>query len=192
MVTARTESEVKGAYFVTARRYLARERGEECLAATVAAMPRHTRESLDNPLSSSWYPEEALRDALAAFERVAAGGDRTEFSRMMEACTVDGTRNFVKALLAVSSPRFLLNRYPMLSGVFRRGPCRVEVEHALDGASFVRYDQLPFADDPRYHCTAAAGLRALLRLTTRRTPDVKVTRFDARFLELRVQLDARQ
>ncbi len=180
-------SEVKGAYFCTARAYVEDVHGHDRLKRLVASMPVAHRAVMADPLPSSWYPEEALRDALEAFHEVVAEGDDQRFGEMMEECVRRGTHRFFRALLAITSPSFLLRSYPAVVSVLRRGPSRVQIE-PRERDTLVRHVDLPFADDPRYQITGSAGLRSILQLTTRRSVQVSVVRAAPTLLELSVAM----
>ena len=56
-------SEVKGAWLMTARRYIQQDCGEEVFARYVAAAPEESREALGEPVVSRWYPERSPPDS---------------------------------------------------------------------------------------------------------------------------------
>jgi hypothetical protein len=156
-------SEVKGAWFVTARRYVIQDHGEDVLARYVEAAPEASREALCDPVLSRWYPEAAMRDALEAFYRVVAQRDPDRFTAAIEQCTVLGVHWFVQVLVSVSTPRYLLRLMPAAMRQMRRGPVRMIVD-ARDRDATLRLVNHPFSDNPCYRLTTPAILRAVLGL----------------------------
>ena len=68
-------SEVKGAWFMTARRYILEDFGEEIFARYIEATPEASRDALADPVVSRWYPETVMRDALESFYREVSHRD---------------------------------------------------------------------------------------------------------------------
>jgi hypothetical protein len=101
------QSEVKGAWFVTARRYVIQDHGDEVFARYWQAAPEASRDALREPVVSRWYPETVMRDALESFYREVSNRDAEKFSAAMERCAVLGVHWFVQVLVSVSTPRFI-------------------------------------------------------------------------------------
>jgi len=101
-------SEVKGAWLMTARRYILQDCGQEVFARYVAAAPEESREAVGEPVVSRWYPETVMRDALESFYREVAGRDAERFTSAMERCTVLGTHGvaLVRASVAIQVPEW--------------------------------------------------------------------------------------
>ena len=156
-------SEVKGIWFVTARRYVLAEYGPEMFARFAAALPEAIRQDATEPVVSRWYPEEMLRDALAVFHEVVTGGDDEAFSRAMERCSVLGVHWFVQLLVSVATPEHLLRLMPATLRVTRRGPVRVSVQTG-ERCATLRFTGQPYASDPRYRLTTPALVRGILSL----------------------------
>lgn len=156
-------SEVKGVWFMTARRYVVKEHGEEMLSRCIQASSPVAREAMRDPVVSRWYPEGALRDAMEAFHAVVSRGLDARFATDMEACTVLGANWFVQVLASISTPTYLVKQLPAGMRLMRRGGSTLSVEPRERGAT-VRLVDLPYADDARYRIATPACVRALLGL----------------------------
>lgn len=156
-------SEVKGIWFVTARRYVLQEYGQEAFDRYAAAVPEYIRADVIDPVMSSWYPEEMLRDALTAFHAEVCGGDDDVFSKAMERCSVLGVHWFVQMLVSVATPEYLLRLMPATLRISRRGPVRVHVQMG-DRCATLRFTGQPYAGDPRYRLATPAIIRGMLGL----------------------------
>jgi hypothetical protein len=171
-------SEVKGAWFLTARRYVLKDHGEEVFARYVAAAPEESRAALEDPVVSHWYPESVMRDALEAFFRVVANRDGEKFTAAMERCTVLGTHWFVQVLASAATPRYLLRMLPAALRQIRRGPVVMEVE-VRERAATLRFSNHPNADHPCYRLATPAIMRAILRLCVGQTAHAVLVESDA-------------
>jgi hypothetical protein len=171
-------SEVKGAWFVTARRYIQQEHGDEVLARYVAAAPAESREALSDPVVSRWYPESAMRDALEAFFQEVATRDAARFTAGMERCAVLGTHWFLQILVSATTPRYMLRLLPAALRHIRRGSVRVVVD-VRDSSATLRFVNQPFGDHPCYRMATPAILRAVLRLCVGQSARATLTRCDA-------------
>ena len=116
-------SEIKGIWFVTARRLLL-EKHPRDLESVVFAMPREHRSAMAEPLASRWYPEEALQAALGAVHRLVARGDKDAMIDLLEDCTVIGINTFFRIALRLTSTSFALRLVPASWDHLRRGPAR--------------------------------------------------------------------
>src|SRR3974390_36445 len=139
-------SEVKGVWFMTARRYLLQDHGEEAFERYVAAAPEASRGAMRDPVVSRGYPEETMRDAVTAFHAEIARGDDAAFTAAMERCAVLGVHWFVQLLLSVTTPRYLLRLVPAVIKQTRRGPVRCAVD-VRDNAATLRFTGQPYAND---------------------------------------------
>ncbi|HEY6461607.1 MAG TPA: hypothetical protein VIY73_15675 [Polyangiaceae bacterium] len=171
-------SEVKGAWFVTARRYVLQEHGEEVLARYVEALPLRSRTIVSEPVVSRWYPEEAMHDALEAFFQEVVDRDAIRFGSAMERCAVLGTHWFLQILASVTTPRYLLRLLPSALRQLRRGSVRLVVDARDDGAT-LRFLNHPYADHPCYRLATPAILRATLRLCVGQSARATLTHWDA-------------
>jgi hypothetical protein len=156
-------SEVKGAWLVTARRYVIQEHGDGVFAQYVEAAPPPAREPLRDPVLSRWYPEAVMRDALEAFYSVVSQRDDEKFAAAMERCTVLGVHWFVQILLSVSTPRYLLRLLPAALRQLRRGSVRMTVD-VREREATLRFMNHPFSDHPCYRLATPAIMRAILSL----------------------------
>ena len=170
-------SEVKGVWFVTARRYLLQDFGEEAFARYVAAAPEASRDAIREPVVSRWYPEEVMRDALRAFHQEIAKGSDAQFSASMERCAVLGVHWFVQLLLSVTTPRYLLRLFPAVLKQTRRGPVRCAVD-VRDNAATLRFTGQPYANDPCYRLATPAIVRAVLALCVGQGVVATLTEYD--------------
>jgi hypothetical protein len=171
-------SEVKGAWFVTARRYILQDHGELVFARYVASAPEESEDWMRDPVVSHWYPETLMRDALEAFYREVSKRDPDKFSAAMERCAVLGTHWFVRMLASVSTPSYLLRLLPPALRQLRRGPVRLAVEVRPRDAT-LRFTDHPFSDHPCYRLATPAILRSILRLCVGQSARAALVEHDA-------------
>jgi hypothetical protein len=171
-------SEVKGAWFVTARRYILQDHGQDVLARYVASAPHESQDALGDPVVSRWYPETAMRDALESFYREVSKRDADKFTASMERCAVLGTHWFVQMLASISTPRYLLRLLPATLRQLRRGPVRLTVD-VRDRDATLRFTNHPFSDHPCYRLATPAILRAILRLCVGQSARAALVEHDA-------------
>jgi hypothetical protein len=171
-------SEVKGAWFVTARRYVLRDHGQAVFARYVASAPEASREALEDPVVSHWYPETVMRDALEAFFRIVAHRDADQFTAAIERCTVLGTHWFLQILVSAATPRYLIRLLPTALRTIRRGPVRMEVD-VRERSATLRFSDHPNADHPCYRLATPAIMRAVLRLCVGPTGQAALVSSDA-------------
>jgi hypothetical protein len=165
------EPEVKGVWFVTARRLVLRDFGEATLQAIAREMPQP--EVLLEPLPSSWYHEDHFRDALRAHMQVLALHDTAIFLQFIEACTVLGVNTFFRILLRVTSPAFLMRKMPSLSRQYRRNDWTCTVE-ADDRQALVRWTDVPYLSDRNYRLYMIAMTVKCCELCTGRRPRCEI------------------
>lgn len=171
---ASARSEVKGAYFVVARRYFTERYGEVAVERAVASMPSATRYAMESPFASSWYPEEALHDGFHAVFREVLRENRAAFADAMVDCTLEGTNRFFRALLSIATPRFFFTNYPTVYKQLRRGPSHVEVSH-VSGGTDLRFLELPYSDDELYQLALIGGMNAVFDVLRRARPKIELT-----------------
>lgn len=168
--------EVKGAAFVTLERVVSAEHGPTRWRELVAAIDEPHRAAIANVRTSDWYPEEAHAAVLRAAHEVIAGGDIVKFEALVESGTTLGIKTFARAMLAMTSPAFVVRRCPTLWSVIRRGPAVLEIEQPEDGTrSLLHYSRFPYFDQPLYQHYFRALLGAVVRPTLRRAPTVRIT-----------------
>lgn len=165
-------SEVKGSWFISARRVITSEQPES-LSELLRHIDPPYRDAISDPLASHWYPEAALQQLFAAMHRVMAEGDRDTFGRLMERTTEAGIRHFFRFLVRLSTPSFVLRQVPTIWKQIRRGPGKVVVDIEEKQAT-IRYSEFPYFADPLYRAFTKASLRALMRICTSRDADVRI------------------
>ena len=170
------KEEVKGAYFVVARRHVLEAFGEDVLEHVIAEMPVAHREALEEPSGSAWYPETYLSSAQRAVADAVCDGNLDHFERIMESCVELGVNTFFRVLLGVTTPDFLLRQYPTLYTRVRRGCSRVQVERS-GPRTFIHYLDFPNAHDELYHRTVCATFKVLIGLTGQSLSGVRITQF---------------
>lgn len=171
--TALDHSEVKGLWFVSARRYALEHHGEESLAQVIAHMKPRWRPALESPMASAWYAEEAMKDAFAGASDVLAGGDEERIVAMFEGCALYGITHFWRIALRVASVEFALRMLPSTWRHMRRGPGKMAVE--IDGPrAKVLYTSFPYFDDKNYRLLVLGTLRPLLRISTGAEPRITI------------------
>lgn len=166
-------SEVKGAWFVTARSYVLERHGDVALREIAEAVAEERRRAVLEPIASVWYPEEWLQETLAAAHRVVAGEDEHEYVRFIEGCTEQGVSRFFSVLIEISTPAFILSKVPFMWDRIRRGPGEVTVSRN-DVGSRIHYQKFPYFEDPLYRLLTVGSLRAVVRRCTGAEPDVRV------------------
>src|SRR5438045_2201840 len=129
--TTRAVSEVKGIWFVTARRFLMEDYGESTVDAIVTRMVPRYRSAMASPMASAWYPEEAMQDAFAVAEEMLAKGNEDAMLAIFERCTLIGINHFWRAALRLATPGFALRTLPVSWRHVRRGPGTMTV--AVEG-----------------------------------------------------------
>jgi hypothetical protein len=174
-------SEVKGIWFVTARRYVLQEHGDDVLHRFLAGVPAIWREEVADPIASRWYPEDMLRDSLEVFHAVVANGEDAAFSRAIERCSVLGVHWFVQMLVSIATPAYLLRLMPTTLALTRRGPVRVTVQvgEAAEKKATLRFTGQPYATDPRYMLSTPAIIRGVVGLCVGPTVTAELSYVDA-------------
>jgi hypothetical protein len=170
-------SEVKGVWFVTAKRYLLEDYGPELFDRYVAGVPEAHREWVREPLASRWYPEDMMRDAMASFYAEVAQGSNAAFTAAMERCALLGIHWFLQLLLSVTTPRYLLRLVPTALSQIRRGPVKVHIE-TREGGATLRFTGQPYAADLRYRLATPAIVRSLMSVCVGQSARATLTHFD--------------
>jgi hypothetical protein len=165
-------SEVKGLWFVTARRYALHHYGEEAIANIVAKMKPRYREALERPLPSAWYEEEAMQDAFAAAREVLAPSDEA-MRELFEGCSLFGITYFWRIALRVTTTEFAVRMLPATWRHIRRGPGQMAV--SVDGPrASVNYTRFPYFDDVNYRLLVLGTLRPLLQISTGKPANITI------------------
>ncbi len=179
-------SEVKGLWFVVARRYLI-DHHDPDLPRRMAELvdPALTAAILD-PMRSNWYPEACLQQFMQAFDELVTHGDRKRLTATFEECTLQGVHRFFQALLRLTSPDFLLKKTPTLWNYVRRGAGYVTVE-ADEARAIVRYRDFPYFEDRNYHLLALGTLRPLATLCGGTNPRADALDYGKDWLDVEVR-----
>lgn len=170
-------SEVKGVWFLTAKRYLLEDYGQEVFDRYAAGVSEAHRDWVRDPLASRWYPEDMMRDAMIAFYTEVAHGNDAVFSAAMGRCAVLGTHWFLQLLVSVTTPRYLLRLVPSALAQIRRGPVRVHID-ARESSATLRFTGQPYADDLRYRLATPAIVRSLMSICVGQSARAMLTFFD--------------
>jgi hypothetical protein len=158
-----SRSEVKGLWFVVARRYLIDRHHPELPIRMAEIVAPELRDAILDPMRSAWYPEACLQEFMRAFDQLVTHGDKKRLIAAFEECTLNGVHRFFQALLRLTSPDFLLRRTPVLWNYVRRNQGSVTVE-ADAARAIVRYVDFPYFNDFRYRLLALGTLRPLATL----------------------------
>ncbi len=158
-----TRSEVKGLWFVVARRYLVDRVNPDLPFQMAELVAPELRPAILEPALSSWYPEACLQEFMRTFDQLVTRGDRKRLIAAFEECTLNGVHRFFQALLRLTSPDFLLRKTPVLWNYVRRYQGSVSVETNEERA-IVRYIDFPYFEDVRYRLLALGTLRPLATL----------------------------
>jgi hypothetical protein len=179
-------SEVKGLWFVVARRYIVDHHGPELLARMADHMSAPSRASLMEPLRSEWYPEACLQESLAAFYELVAQRDDKRMLAAMEDCTLQGINRFFELLLRLTAPVFVMKKTEVLWRYVRRGQGALHVE-ADDTRAICRYVDFPYFDDVNYRLLALGTLRPLASLARGTTARASVIDYGKSWLDVEVK-----
>ena len=179
-------AQVKGVWFVTARRHVLETQGASALHAIVRAMKEEGRNVLLEPLASEWYPEEVLADSLQAVFLVHAQRDARVFYQFIEDCTVLGVNSFFRVLLRISSPAYLLRQMPAISLVYRRNDWTCNVDADEERATLT-WRSCPYVGERVYRLYSAAMMSKCVELCTNKRPTVEIAGHGADWLTLQVE-----
>jgi hypothetical protein len=179
-------SEVKGLWFVVARRYILEQHDPELIGAMASTMSPQYRAALLDPLRSHWYPEACLQESLHAFHKLVAQGDERRMLRAMEDCTLQGINRFFEVLLRVTTPRYVMKKMEVLWRYVRRGQGSLGIE-ADDERAICRYVDFPYFDDVNYRLLALGTLRPLATLCRGTNPKAEVIGFGRDWLDVEVR-----
>lgn len=178
--------EIKGSAFVTLRRQISAARGDEAWNELVARVPEPHRKAVRDATASEWYPEETHAAVLTALFETAAQGDVEKLETIVDEATTLGLQTFARAILAMSSPAFVIRRCPTLWSVIRRGPATLRVEQPEAGLSRLHYEGFPFFDDRLYRHYFRALLGAIVRPALRRAPVVRIVAHTTTTLDVEI------
>jgi hypothetical protein len=132
----------------------------------------NARAMLD-PLPSAWYAETTFQSALAAVSEEVCGRDPDRFVEFIEACTVLGINRFLRIILALSSPAYLLGKMPIFWSRHRLNNGKLEVEVG-DRCARLHYSEFPFFDDRNYRLFVRGVLRKTVEVASGVRPEVTV------------------
>jgi hypothetical protein len=180
------QSEVKGLWFVVARRYILDRYGPELPGKMADLVAPELRSAILDPLRSAWYPEACLQESMRAFDELVTHGDRKRLVAHFEECTLNGVHRFFQALLRLTSPDFLLRKTPVLWNYVRRNQGSLTVE-ADEQRAFIRYVDFPYFDDIRYRLLALGTLRPLATLCGGTNPKAEEVGYGRDWLTVEVR-----
>jgi hypothetical protein len=163
MTQARSQSEVKGVWFIVGRRFLAANFDRETQQEFMARMGEEHGRVFAEALSSEWYPEAVLTHTVHVLHEVLARGDEARFVRIVEESSLVGINTFFRALLRLVPAPAMLRKVPTLWTLIRRGQGRVTVDVTATGGT-VRYNDFPYFDDVLYRLLALGSIRGLMLL----------------------------
>jgi hypothetical protein len=161
--------EVKGVWFLTARRHIVAVHGDAKLHAVARALSETTRPMLLEPMPSAWYGEDVFREMMSAVMTELCRGDTLAFSTFMEECTVLGVNTFFRILLRITSVEFLMRKMPTLSKQYRRNDSICTVD-ANETRAVLRWENFPFFDDRNYRLFTLATLIKTAEMCTGARP----------------------
>jgi hypothetical protein len=167
------EPRAKGVWFVTARRQLLDTHGEDGLRRVATCMGEDHAYALLEPLASAWYPETSFQRAMAAVADEVCGSDPERFVDFIEACTVQGINRFLRIILSMTSPAYVLTKMPVFWARHRQHNGRLDVEIAGRRAR-LSYVGFPFFADRNYRLCVRGMLRKTLQVSSGVRPEVTV------------------
>lgn len=157
----RRSSEVKGAWFTSARRYLTESGQDDVAERMIARLEPPHLEAFRDPIASAWYPEETLATTLRILREETRAERDERFVQVMQGITHVGLNRFFRLVLDLSSADFVLRKIPVMWGHIRRGAGKVEVQTDPRGAT-IRYSEFPWFSDPNYRLLTVGSIRTLL------------------------------
>jgi hypothetical protein len=144
------------------------------------------RGALESPLTSAWYPEEAMQNAFAATKEVLAEGSDEKMVHLFEGCALLGINHFWRIALRVTSTEFAVRMLPATWRHVRRGPGTMAV--LVDGRhAKIHYARFPYFDDVNYRSLVLGTLRPLLRISTGFAPRVTIAGFAKSWLDAEIE-----
>lgn len=164
---------VKGAWLVTARRVLLTDHGEAMLTRVASRLGEEHAEALTSPLASAWYPEATFQAALEAVNVEACGGGVEAYGEFIEACTIAGINRFLRVLLSLTSPAYVLTKMPVFWGRHRQNHGALRVDLGTRSAR-LHYTGFPYFGDRNYRVMVRSILCKTLETTCGERPDVTV------------------
>jgi hypothetical protein len=179
-------AEVKGVWFVTARRQITEAHGEAVLARVIEALDEPDREIMRVPLASAWYPEDVFQRVMRACMNEVARGDAKAFCAFIEACTLLGVNTFFRVLLRIPSPAFLMRKMPVLSKQYRRNDSLCTVESDARQATLV-WTNFPYFEDLNYRLCTLAMLTKTAELCARKRPRGEIVAWGSDSLTVSIQ-----
>ena len=169
----RPEPLAKGVWFVSARRCLLENHGQGALARVASRMGEGDAQALLEPLASAWYPETSFQRAMAAVSEELLHGDPEAFCGFIEASTVIGINRFLRVVLSLTSPEFVLSSMPTFWARYRQNHGKLVVEQGARVAR-LEYTGFPFFGDRRYRIFVRGVLRKTMELASGERPEVTV------------------
>jgi hypothetical protein len=179
-------AQVKGVWFVTAKRHLVETHGASKLHAIARAMKREHGAILLEPLASEWYSEDVFHDAMRAVHHVHAQLDTRVFCEFIEACTVLGVHSFFRILLRITSPAYLLQKMPVITAQYRRNDWTCVVEADEERAT-ITYRNCPYVADRIYRLYATAMIAKVVELCSGQRPAIEVADHGPDWMTMAVQ-----
>lgn len=163
----------KGVWFVTARRHLLDVYGEEMLARVAQSMSEEHANALLEPLASAWYPELSFQSAVGAVMEETCERDPERFVDFIEECTVLGINRFLRVILSLTSPAYVLSKMPVFWSRHRQHCGKLTVDIG-ERRALLQYTDFPFFDDPNYRICVRGILRKTLEISSGARPEVIV------------------
>jgi hypothetical protein len=188
---AAREPQAKGVWFVTARRQVADTHGEETVKRVAARMGEEHAHAMLEPTADAWYPETSFQRAMAAVADELCDGDPERFVEFIEACTVQGINRFLRIILSMTSPAYVLAKMPVFWARHRQHNGRLHVEIGEQRAR-LDYTGFPFFADRNYRLFVRGVLRKTLEVASGARPEVTVRDYAADRLHVDVYFPTRK
>jgi hypothetical protein len=181
-------SRIKGLVFVTCRRFVEENYGQEGYERVVSGLGPEARAAFDEPAVSELYPEAHMHAFVTRMYTVLAEGDDEAFCDMIRGIARMGISKFFRLILSLTSPVFVVKRIPLLFKRLREGPAELQIE--LDSAHIVvHYDKFPWCGDPIYRLTSMANIQAAVEATGAACPRVTVSECSSTSMSLVIDLE---
>jgi hypothetical protein len=167
------EPQAKGVWFATARRQLEEDNGLDFVRRVAQRMGEEHAHALLEPVTSGWYPEVTFQRAMAAVAEELCDGDPDRFVHFIEACTVQGINRFLRVILSLTSPAYVLAKMPVFWARHRQHNGQLDVEIG-ERRALLHYTAFPFFEDRNYRLFVRGVLRKTLQVSSGVRPEVTV------------------
>lgn len=186
---AATEPHVKSLTFTTLRSFLPKHFEAEELETVLGRLEPATRTVLETAEPGEWVPEARMHDVMDAVYDGALQGDDEAFLVFARALAHEGIGRFMRVILSLASPRFVLRKIPVVWNRLRRDAGKVVADSDGDLVR-LRYEDFPFFRYRVYRLLSLANCQALVEAATGRRPAGRIAAHTGSTMLLEFDLSA--